>query len=237
MRLLRARPRWHNQIQTVPSTIYFYATRLKETTIILSSGLAGGGDWPAISDNGAYVSFNSGTDDIYLFNVDTGQRQLINDRMQFSALNEDGQTIIMSGYDNLVPEDTNNDKDVYLVSFDSQEPPVDDEEPPIDEQPPTDDDGDTAPGDSSGFSCSYNPDGHFDPVLPGVLLIALAYLGWGLRKKPTAAKQHALAQTQDKTCIDCHKGIAHKLSDEFMEKEHEQYLTQDADCSQCHSDM
>ena len=57
------------------------------------------------------------------------------------------------------------------------------------------------------------------------------------KQKPAAAKQHALAQTQDKTCIDCHKGIAHKLSDEFMEKEHEQYLTQDADCSQCHSDM
>ena len=54
----------------------------KGTTTILSSGLAGGGDWPAISDNGESVSFNSGTDDIYLFNVVTGQRQLINGGMQ-----------------------------------------------------------------------------------------------------------------------------------------------------------
>jgi cytochrome c-type protein NapC len=56
-------------------------------------------------------------------------------------------------------------------------------------------------------------------------------------QKPAAARQHALAQTQDKTCIDCHKGIAHTLSEKFMEIEHEQYLAEDADCSQCHADM
>lgn len=56
-------------------------------------------------------------------------------------------------------------------------------------------------------------------------------------QKPHAAKQHALAQTQNKTCIDCHKGIAHKLSEKFMEIEHEQYLAEEADCQQCHEDM
>jgi len=56
-------------------------------------------------------------------------------------------------------------------------------------------------------------------------------------QQPAAARQHALAQTQDKTCIDCHMGIAHRLSEKFMEIEHEEYLAEDADCSQCHADM
>jgi hypothetical protein len=100
----------------------------------------------------------------------------------------------MSGYDNMLPVDTNNDKDVYLVSLDGQEPPVDDE-PPVDEEPPVGDDGqpvdDQAPSaddgttsnDDSGISCSYNPDGRFDPVLPALLLFALAYLCLQLIKK------------------------------------------------------
>ncbi len=175
----------------------------KGATSILSSGLAGGGDWPAISDNGQSVSFNSGTDDIYLFNLVTGQRQLINERMQHSALNENGSALVMSGYDNMLPVDTNNDKDVYLVSLDGQEPP-DEEEPPVDDEPPVDgeppvgDDGqpvddqastedDTAStntdGDTSSSSCSYSPNGRFDPVLPALLLFALAYLARSLRKK------------------------------------------------------
>jgi cytochrome c-type protein NapC len=56
-------------------------------------------------------------------------------------------------------------------------------------------------------------------------------------QKPAAARQHALARSQNKTCIDCHKGIAHKLSEKFMEIEHEQYLAEEADCTQCHEDM
>jgi hypothetical protein len=36
--------------------------------------------------------------------------------------------------------------------------------------------------DSGGF-CSYNRNGRFDPVLPGLILAALAYLGWRLKKK------------------------------------------------------
>ena len=40
---------------------------------------------------------------------------------------------------------------------------------------------------------------------------------WTLLNKKTVAQQmHALAQEQNKTCIDCHKGIAHNLP--HMEK-------------------
>jgi uncharacterized repeat protein (TIGR01451 family)/CSLREA domain-containing protein len=36
-------------------------------------------------------------------------------------------------------------------------------------------------GGDSGW-CSYNPDARFDPLLPGLVLAGLAYLGWRLRK-------------------------------------------------------
>ncbi len=39
------------------------------------------------------------------------------------------------------------------------------------------------PGDDDGGWCSYNPNGRFDPILPGLLLAGLAYLGWRLKKK------------------------------------------------------
>jgi hypothetical protein len=38
-------------------------------------------------------------------------------------------------------------------------------------------------GDNDSGWCSYNPNGRFDPVLPGLLLAGLAYLGWRLKKK------------------------------------------------------
>ena len=40
--------------------------------------------------------------------------------MQFSALDEKGQTVVVSGYGALVSEDTNSDKDVY--AFASEDP-------------------------------------------------------------------------------------------------------------------
>ena len=40
-------------------------------------------------------------------------------------------------------------------------------------------------GDSGGL-CSYNPNARFDPVLPGLILAALAFLGWKLRKKKSS---------------------------------------------------
>ena len=37
------------------------------------------------------------------------------------------------------------------------------------------------------------------------------------KQRPKAQKMHAEAQQQGKTCIDCHKGIAHLLPDEYDE--------------------
>jgi cytochrome c-type protein NapC len=39
------------------------------------------------------------------------------------------------------------------------------------------------------------------------------------RQKPSAQKKHELAQRQGKTCIDCHKGIAHLLPKEYVDEE------------------
>jgi len=53
---------------------------------------------------------------------------------------------------------------------------------------PVDPDAPTAPvvppaADNDSGWCSYNPNGRFDPILPGLLLAGLAYLGWRLKKK------------------------------------------------------
>jgi hypothetical protein len=37
--------------------------------------------------------------------------------------------------------------------------------------------------DDGGGFCAYNRNGRFDPLLPGLILAALAYLGWRLKKK------------------------------------------------------
>ena len=42
------------------------------------------------------------------------------------------------------------------------------------------------------------------------------------RQKSTAAKNHKLAQEQGKTCIDCHKGIAHHLPKEYRDPSEEE---------------
>ena len=39
------------------------------------------------------------------------------------------------------------------------------------------------------------------------------------KQSPRAQKNHAEAQAQGKTCIDCHKGIAHLLPKEYNEDE------------------
>jgi hypothetical protein len=55
-------------------------------------------------------------------------------------------------------------------------------EAPVDPVDPVDPTPPPAADNDSGW-CSYNPNGRFDPVLPGLLLAGLAYLGWKLRKK------------------------------------------------------
>ncbi len=52
-----------------------------------------------------------------------------------------------------------------------------------------------------------------------------------------AAEQHALGNSQDKTCIDCHKGIAHRLPEDFLEAEHERFEAEKVPCYQCHEEM
>jgi cytochrome c-type protein NapC len=39
------------------------------------------------------------------------------------------------------------------------------------------------------------------------------------KQRPSAQKKHAEAQKQGKTCIDCHKGIAHLLPAEYIDPE------------------
>jgi len=47
--------------------------------------------------------------------------------MQFSALDETADTIVVSGYASLVAEDNNDDKDVYALTTAGAEPPADPE--------------------------------------------------------------------------------------------------------------
>ncbi len=56
-------------------------------------------------------------------------------------------------------------------------------------------------------------------------------------QRQVAAQRHQQAREQGKTCIDCHKGIAHKLPEAFLEKEHERFEREKVPCYDCHSDM
>lgn len=57
-----------------------------------------------------------------------------------------------------------------------------------------------------------------------------------------ARTMHALAEKWGKTCIDCHKGIAHTLPQGFdrdveLDEIHELMEKDEIDCRQCHEDM
>ena len=52
-----------------------------------------------------------------------------------------------------------------------------------------------------------------------------------------AAKAHQKAQQQHRTCIDCHKGVAHELPEEFLDLEHERFEREDIDCGDCHAGL
>ncbi len=96
----------------------------EETTTLLTSGLSTGGRRSAISDDGKFVSFTTGRDEVQLHNLATGSRQLMSSWMQHSALDGTGSAIVMSGYDAMQAAiDTNGDKDVYLVALGGSEPP------------------------------------------------------------------------------------------------------------------
>ena len=56
-------------------------------------------------------------------------------------------------------------------------------------------------------------------------------------QKNVASERHRIARDRGQTCIDCHKGIAHKLPEAFLEEEHLRFEREGVECSDCHSDM
>jgi Tol biopolymer transport system component len=82
---------------------------------------------PAISADGSFVSYTGNSDEIYRVSAEGGRPTLIADWMQFSALDGDGSALAISGYSALLPEDTNDDKDVYLVRIGDDPLPSDTE--------------------------------------------------------------------------------------------------------------
>ncbi len=57
------------------------------------------------------------------------------------------------------------------------------------------------------------------------------------QQRDAAAARHREAATEGKTCIDCHKGIAHELPEEFLEEEHDRYEKEGVACTDCHEGM
>lgn len=106
----------------------FVHDRNSGETVNLSDYLESGGRRPAISDDGGTISFTS-SDDIYQVEInETGATKLVVTNMQLSALSKAGEAVVVSGYNSLAPEDTNRDKDVYLLTLSRQEDPSDDAE-------------------------------------------------------------------------------------------------------------
>jgi len=62
-------------------------------------------------------------------------------------------------------------------------------------------------------------------------------------QKSRSAQVHKYSQQRNKTCIDCHKGIAHHLPDSIEpyrggdDNDHEFYEKMNLVCYQCHQDM
>ena len=56
-------------------------------------------------------------------------------------------------------------------------------------------------------------------------------------QRDVASERHREARAEGKTCIDCHKGIAHRLPEEFLEQEHQRFERERVPCYDCHADM
>jgi cytochrome c-type protein NapC len=57
------------------------------------------------------------------------------------------------------------------------------------------------------------------------------------KQQTIAAMVHIEAEQKNRTCIDCHMGIAHELPEELMEKEHIRYEKESMPCGNCHAEM
>lgn len=59
-----------------------------------------------------------------------------------------------------------------------------------------------------------------------------------LRLQTLAARdRHERSIERGKTCIDCHKGIAHKLPEAYLEAEHARFEQEKVACSDCHEGL
>jgi Tol biopolymer transport system component len=96
-------------------------------TVLVSTRQPSGAMRPAISADGRTVTFTTGAGDVYLWDVEDAGSELVVTNMQYSALSHEGKHIVVSGYNSLVSEDVNDDKDVYLLSDSSMDPPDDTE--------------------------------------------------------------------------------------------------------------
>ena len=56
-------------------------------------------------------------------------------------------------------------------------------------------------------------------------------------QRDVAGEKHRQANARGETCIDCHKGIAHKLPEVFIEQEHLRFEREKVACYECHEDM
>ena len=57
------------------------------------------------------------------------------------------------------------------------------------------------------------------------------------RQSPVGRQRHAQARQLGKTCIDCHKGIAHELPAAFVDAEHDRIEKDKVPCADCHAGM
>ncbi len=57
------------------------------------------------------------------------------------------------------------------------------------------------------------------------------------RQSAQASSTHQKAQQQQMTCIDCHKGIAHRLPESYLDQEHERFEKENINCSHCHENL
>jgi len=58
-----------------------------------------------------------------------------------------------------------------------------------------------------------------------------------IEQTDVAAERHRRAQANGRTCIQCHKGIAHKLPEAFLVGEHERFEREKVACSDCHAGL
>jgi len=67
---------------------------------------------------------------------------------------------------------------------------------------------------------------------------SFSYMALAAQKK-SSQRAHRRAVAQHLTCIDCHMGIAHKISTQFDKSGvlHEQYRKNKRNCADCHKDM